>query len=94
MIDNIYIYTYVIIYGCHPSLCLYVLVDIYATLPCIRQAFETAQAETTARIRAGLSLPASPEAKSSTGSRPRDADARGWQRPIKAPGSIRFPGWV
>ena len=39
-----------------------------ATLPRC-QAFETAAAETTARIRAGLSLPASPDAKSSTSRR-------------------------
>lgn len=41
----------------------------YVPQDALIEAFETAQAETTARIRAGLSLPASPEAKSSTGSR-------------------------
>jgi len=38
----------------------------YVPQDALIEAFETAAAETTARIRAGLSLPASPDAKSST----------------------------
>ncbi|CAK9005383.1 unnamed protein product [Durusdinium trenchii] len=38
----------------------------YVPQDALIEAFETAQAETTARIRAGLSLPASPEGKSTT----------------------------